>query len=476
MFDEFAPTRLKDKYVIVERLGRGGMGIVYKALLMPVEKVVAVKIFSPVPGMFSPNQIDDLRRRFIVEGHVLARMKHPNVIELKDFDLHEEVLPFYTMDLLPTSLSRMIHEEDDSPAVTPVESGSVLKIALQLCEGLNYLHNNQVIHKDLKPANVLLDEFDTVKISDFGISNIGWLDVTVHGESFMSVQYCAPEQKTGGPIDHRLDLYSLGVTLYKMLTGIFPSFGIPSVHSQNEALDPRWDGILGKALAYRPEDRYQNALEMKADLLKLKESDAVKEMVRIPAGRFLFGRENVERHLPEYWIDRYPVTNRDYRAFVESQNVPKPAFWGDPHFNHDDQPVVGVSWEDAVRYARWAGKRLPTQEEWEKAARGEEGSPYSWGTEPPDEAKCNHGEILGATSAVGHYAENRSVYGCCDMTGNVWEWTADPEGNDPEVKVIKGGSWQTFPHQLNSGLRECARAAEKTNYIGFRCVKGSEGV
>ncbi|MFQ5637412.1 MAG: formylglycine-generating enzyme family protein, partial [bacterium] len=147
-----------------------------------------------------------------------------------------------------------------------------------------------------------------------------------------------------------------------------------------------------------------------------------------------------------------------------------PAFWDNPKFNQANQPVVGVSWFDAAAYAKWANKRLPTEEEWEKAARGTDGNLYPWGKNLPDAENCNYGESIGRTSDVNRYKTNKSVYGCCDLIGNVWEWTRDEKTDDASCKIIKGGSWLSFPLQLKCHNKDYLRTDEMKDYVGFRCV------
>ncbi len=474
MRDSFTRKRLKNKYVhkyiLDERLGGGGMGIVYRARLMPVEKVVAIKLFYPPNGMFLPHQVRELRTRFIAEAHVMAKMEHENVLELYDFDIDEdEDIPFYTMKLLPKSLGKMINEDMDFFNTTPLPEKTVLHAAKQICDGLSYLHGKDVVHRDMKPANILLTENNVAKIADFGIAEIGWLDDSLKQDGFLSVHYCAPEQEDPGKtVDFRADLYSLGVTLYKLLTGHFPPPFYKPVNMFVEDLSGYWDDILQKALQPEPIDRFQDASAFKNKLLQIKDEYA--GMVRVPGGEFIFGKEMSKASVEQFWIDKYPVTNRAYRAFVEAERYPAPAFWDNADFNHDDQPVVGVSWQDANAFAEWAGKRLPTEKEWEKAARGTDGRIYPWGNETPDGGLCNHDELVRKTSDVKRYEKNASPFGCRDMAGNVWEWTRDHDKNDHALKIVKGGSWLSFPMQVACWNQNAVEQREKKDYLGFRCA------
>ena len=223
-----------------------------------------------------------------------------------------------------------------------------------------------------------------------------------------------------------------------------------------------------------------------------------KEMVRIPAGEFQYGDKKETRDLPEFWMDKAPVTNAEYARFVEATGhrteaeesgsgyvwrgdkwvAEKGADWRHPSGpdtsieERMDHPVVQVSWRDAGAYAEWAGKRLPTEEEWEKAARGADGRKYPWGDEEPTPDMCNFGKNEGGTTAVGRYSpQGDSPYGCVDMAGNVWEWTA----NDHEQggKVVRGGSWWNDRGVLRGAVRFRFGPGFGGVNRGFRCARGS---
>jgi len=198
-------------------------------------------------------------------------------------------------------------------------------------------------------------------------------------------------------------------------------------------------------------------------------------MVRIPAGEFLYGDQKKKLNLPEFWIDKTPVTNAEYARFVADTGHEPPKHWKGkaPPKEIADHPVTYVSWHDAVAYAEWAGKRLLTEEEWEKAARGTDGRKYPWGDQNPDSKLCNFGKNVGGTTPVGKYSlQGDSPYSCVDMAGNVWEWTASDY--DAENKVLRGGSWGGAARLVRGATRRWDAPVSRYFNVGFRCARGSE--
>lgn len=262
-------------------------------------------------------------------------------------------------------------------------------------------------------------------------------------------------------------------------------------------------------------------------------------MVLIPAGEFLMGSpddgasfddERPQRrvYVSSVLIDRYEVTNARYKQFVDATGHPAPShhklefrlwFHGVPFPGSEQHPVVNVSWDDAVAYCRWLGKRLPTEAEWEKAARGTDGRRYPWGNDweftnansasywagrtiefkdgeewkafwvTGDGARISHergirGEVL--TLPVGSFPEGASPYGLYDMAGNASEWVqdwyepysylnaplADPQGpNGQLLKVVRGGSWLKPARNIRTSDRDYGFPADRASGIGFRCAK-----
>ncbi|MBI2779041.1 MAG: formylglycine-generating enzyme family protein [Gammaproteobacteria bacterium] len=226
------------------------------------------------------------------------------------------------------------------------------------------------------------------------------------------------------------------------------------------------------------------------------------EMVHIPAGQFIMGTD--ERlsdegpqhtvHLKSYWVDKYEVTNLQYKQFVDATARRSPDHFINRSFptGKADHPVTFVSWHDAKAYCAWAGKRLPTDEEWEKAARGTDGRMFPWGNQF-DINKVNSPvrwgqlKVEGDTTPVGAFPEGASPYGLHDVSGNVWEWTdswyrAYPGNKKPsenygeQYKTLKGGSWwdcSFYKCGISAPVfnRAFFNAKVKNASFGFRCAK-----
>jgi len=225
-------------------------------------------------------------------------------------------------------------------------------------------------------------------------------------------------------------------------------------------------------------------------------------MMMIPEGAFRMGADGTdaledEKPQHEVWLDRFEmdrdeVTTGHYAEFLASTTRPTPWQWESVDLSqHSDRPVIGVSWFDAEAYCRWRGKRLPTEAEWEKAARGTDGRLFPWGNQSPREALANFG--LGARfsysqvlTPVERYEQGCSPYGLSQMAGNVGEWVADWYGSayyetglrrnpsGPELgsfRVVRGGSWSDLPKYLLTYGRFKLPPDTRNSYTGFRCAR-----
>lgn len=205
---------------------------------------------------------------------------------------------------------------------------------------------------------------------------------------------------------------------------------------------------------------------------------AVDGMILINSGKFLFGADKQKKFLEAFYIDVNPVTNSDYRKFVVSESYRNPRIWAEkPEFAAEDLPVTGVSWMDALQYCKWAHKELPSEEQWEKAARGTGGKTYPWGDNPPTPQLANFSQGKGAKlQAPKKFAHNISEFGCRATVGHVWEWTSTIFDKESRHRVVKGGSWADpiksgSKQYLTAHSRQWAGVKEKSDLIGFRCVR-----
>jgi len=222
-------------------------------------------------------------------------------------------------------------------------------------------------------------------------------------------------------------------------------------------------------------------------------------MVLVPAGEFTMGSSTGDSdeqpahltHVDAFLIDIYEVTVRRYAAFLQANGIDQPSDWKTVNQPaHQKHPIANVDWADAAAYCKWASKRLPTEAEWEKAARGTDSRLYPWGNDPSTPRYANYMKTEshnhGALAPVGSLEEGKSPYGVYDMAGNVWEWVSDwydkdyyknsPSQNPTgpasgESKVLRGGSRGSDPQHLRSAVRYFHRPAHRHKDYGFRCAK-----
>jgi formylglycine-generating enzyme required for sulfatase activity len=225
-------------------------------------------------------------------------------------------------------------------------------------------------------------------------------------------------------------------------------------------------------------------------------------MALVPAGEFLMGSNQgasderpVHRvFLDAYYIDKFEVTTSQFSKFLEGTGRKQPDKWGEINPTFDwVRPVVGVDWNDADAYCSWAGKRLPTEAEWEKAARGTDGRKYPWGSEEPSESLANFDwdsrrtwRGYGTLAPVGSFEDGKSPYWLYDVSGNVWEWVADwynpnsylsnhdrnPKGSKSGLlKVTRGGSWGDKAYSLRTSNRRGIPPSDRYRDLGFRCAQ-----
>ncbi len=255
--EELAP--LFPQLEIQELLGKGGMGAVYKARQPGLDRVVAVKIL-PSEISHDPKFIE----RFQREARALAKLNHPHIVTVYDFG-QTGGLCYIVMEFVDGANLRQVIRKQ---TLTAAEA---LKIVPQICEALQFAHDEGVVHRDIKPENVLIDKRGRVKIADFGLAKLlgpegSDQSLTATQQVMGTLRYMAPEQMQGArAVDHRADIYSLGVVFYELLTGELP-MGKFAPPSKKVEIDVRLDEVVLRALEQEPEQRYQHASDVKTDI------------------------------------------------------------------------------------------------------------------------------------------------------------------------------------------------------------------
>jgi len=600
-------------YRIVRSLGRGGFGSVWEAERQDGSKV-AMKILNP-----QVLQNEKVVKKFFHEAMILAKLDHPNICKLLDFFPDGDNYAIVMEYIQGVELKELLSQYKG-----PLPFDQAFKLARQVLAAFQYADENGILHRDIKPGNIMIDHNGDAKIMDFGIATMSTVASQDTAASMLSISYVPPERfDKSKPIDARSDIYSLALVFYEMFAGR-RAFGATDTSEimfchLNEMPEPpntfasglpqEISQAISKGLEKNPDDRFQNfraflqALEIdqqtfddatviyddetllvppatdqeakapksaverkgkksspalvlvllavlaigggiggylmlkggptepgvsatapagiKAGTEKSKAFREIKHaldesvMVHIPAGEFIMGSDRFSAeepiqsiYLDDYYMDKYPVSNKQFRNFVEATGYVtdaekeglgmvrigrrwkkiEGASWRKPDGltsidGQDDHPVSQVSYNDAAKYCEWAQKGLPTEAQWEKAARGPEGNEYPWGNSEPNDTMANFDNIVGSTTAVGSYDKGQSFYGLHDMAGNVYQWCQDwyatgtrqpknPAGPDTgKERVIKGGSFIEGIESIRSANRDRYEPNYSSFLFGFRCAK-----
>lgn len=604
------------RYHILEQLGEGGMAVVYEAYDTMLERNVAVKVLR-----FNQMNSEVSVKRFQLDAKILAKLDHPSIVKVLDFGEYEGI-PYLVMEHVPGGTLKQSTGK-------PIPWQQAVRLLIPIGNALGYAHQKEIIHRDVKPSNILLNEKGESFLTDFGIAKIlettETIDLTKDGFGIGTPEYMPPEIFDDAPLDKRADIYSLGIVLYELVTGRTPfKADTPLAVLKKHVLEPlphpnmyvpsipsRIEEILFKALAKKPENRFQSmeefvrvledalldqniatrsttskpinslwvipillgiggmiilftriensnsndakliqninttetveidtiiSLSTPADTENLHDENDYKiddativdlslgsastspidgmKMVYVPAGEFQMGASEQDAkayddekpqhtvYLDAFWIDQTEVTNGMYEKCVsegvclEQKKYSHHTNTGTDHFNdplYSNYPAVYVNWEDAKTYCEWAGRRLPTEAEWEKAAKGETNDRYPWGNSEPNASLANFGQNIGDTVEVGNYPSGISVYGAYDMVGNVWEWVSDwynenyysmsdefnPTGPGyGDTHILRGGSFFSEAKYSRVTYRESPSSSSTENYgsgnWGFRCAMDAQ--
>ncbi|MBL8210281.1 MAG: protein kinase [Bryobacterales bacterium] len=560
------------KYELQKFLG-GGMSHVYMAVDTVIGRKVAVKLLTDQGCMDA-----ETKARFLSEAQISGNIVHDNIIRIHDYG-EIDGRPYIVMEFLVGNDLRGVIDKGLAPDLR-----SQVNLALQGARAMQHVHKQGILHRDIKPDNLHVDESGRVRLMDFGIakSQAGNLNLTREGFALGTPYYMAPEQVLGKPITPAADVYAFGIMLYELLTGMRPVVGdtverlFYLILHQPLDLEPllakgvpqELISLIERTTSKKPEERVQsfdvvvteleNALRrldggtvaaplpgatqfhnapttvspvaktappaepQKAASSKMpmaavagvaavvlavgsyflfkpeaerkdppkKEDpagpaariqDAYGEMILLSEGSFLYGLQSEVRRTPAFYIDKREVSTGDYNKFAAASG--KPAL---P--DAAELPAASVNFEEAAGYCTWAGKHIPTGEEWERAARGSTGRAYPWGNEP-DASKGNfkgNPNSAGKAMPVDSMPESATPEGLLHVAGNVWEWTRDPQTPSAEVlrafqalkvgpndpwMAIRGGGFD-FDIRAAAGYeKNTVPAALKSPSVGFRCAK-----
>lgn len=512
----------QERYDNWERIGRGGTADVYRATDSWLEEPVAIKLLHA-----SIAKQPVLRRT--LHNEVLSSRElrqHPNIAVVHDF--YSGVRGFgIVMEYIQGCELRDWMDEHDSAEAIAQTAQQRLQLLRIVFDALAYAHR-VMVHRDLKPQNIMLLQRDIAqpRLMDFGFSLRQNVEDEFEGAA--TPKYMSPEQYlTPAAIDHRSDLFTMGVIAYEMFTGAIPPTSLR--HVQRTGLPPRvavdaiappsqfcqrvppaLDRLIIQLMAYEAEERPPSAAavleELNAIALQDGGVESARRSVAVAGGMLMLGsgpesgneyekpRRRVQ--MTAFRIDQTPVTNAEYRAFLRATGAPAPPYIDDPEFGRGDHPVVGVTWHEASAFAEWVGGALPSEAQWELAARGVFLPPagpesprrmmlYPWGDEPVTPGHANIDGVRATTSAVGSYPRGASPAGALDMCGNVWEWCSDGWSGDfyrelrngchdpqrpvdgPE-RTLRGGAYDSFATQGRCAFRFHAPADARRTSIGFR--------
>ncbi len=533
---------ITDRYEIVEELGRGGMSVVYLARDMVLGRNVALKKLLP-----HVSKKQKAVARLMVEARAVAGLQHPNIVALYDIGETEDG-PFIAMELVAAQNHQPLTLEEKIKTDGPLGEKKGADLVTKLCRGVQHAHDYGVIHRDIKPSNILLTRDGDPKLVDFGIAHatadtVGgtYSGLTQEGSTLGTPDFMAPEQEgNAGNVDERADVYALGGILYFCMTGRTMRY-----FRESDATGPLREVLLmavdpDKTKRFSSVADFRRALTIDLLMVGSTVEESSKsfrslpkkqkgmghmfdvDLVEIAPGSFQMGADNGTnndavhevRISNKYWMTKYPVTQGLYEAvmgknpsFFKKEYVVRKGFMGVGRDvvsqTKTHHPVECVSWMDAVAFCRKLTEketsngnlkgfpgyvyRLPTEAEWEYAARGGERTQnfaFS-GSDNADEVAWFAGNSRGTTHEVGTKKNNE--LGLSDMSGNVWEWCHDSYDDnyyqrssqiDPVnvssknnvYRVVRGGSYNFTRKSALLSCRDREAADNPCEFVGFRLV------
>lgn len=551
---------LLDKYRIETLLGQGAFGEVYRVTHLGLNVTRALKILRrDIPGI-GKTEFNEGKTRFQLEAQLGAMLNsltpHPNLLQVHNFEQAGDLLAL-EMEYAPGgSLAERLDHARKQNASIPIDEA--LQIALDIANGLSALHSRDIVHRDIKPNNILFDDKGRAKLADLGLAQIpGGLSMRSQLSNASphpgTPGYMSPEQENNrNLLKPPSDVYALGLLLFEMLTG--NNYSILRLGTNAASLRPEipasldhllarmleksadirpWDGREAAALLQAislgnvalPEHKFSHQNKQPQNfvfrsrwrdghILDL-EKDVLMEFVHIPSGIFWMGSDQTldpqayddekPRHqvyLDEYLIGKTPVTNRQYQTFIQETNHSAPVHWKNRKApsGFDLHPVVNINWEDADTFCKWASQisgqhiHLPSEAQWEKAARGVDERLYPWGYQKPNArlryfSNFNFFNLFyfsGKIVPVSSYSPQAdSPCGCTDMAGIVLQWCSDwydatyyknnavenPMGpNSGTLRVLRGGASHFSERNIRSADRARFHPNSLMHFIGFRCA------